>query len=84
MSSRIMTEKRAIELMDNVPVHMDWVKFKGEHCVVDYNVQATMKAGKPMVNIYYCMTKALNSIVDQTVQWDKKKFQPSHLSNTKW
>lgn len=62
-----------------LPISCDWVFFDGEDCVAQINYEATVKAKKPMVDISYCMTMALNQCIERTVQWDKKKFKPSRL-----
>lgn len=59
-----------------LPVAFDWYRYKGEVYFVGINREATIKAGKPMMDLHHCATKALNNIVLKTVQWDKKKFQP--------
>lgn len=79
-----MQENAAYKMLMNLPVCLDWVNYKGEDIVIQWNYQATQKAGKPMVDISYCMTKALNQEIDQTVQWDNRHFKPSQLGSTKW
>ncbi len=64
-----------------LPIVLDWVKYKGETCVAQINYEATEKAGKPMMDISYCMTRAINNTILETVQWDKSKFKPSHLGD---
>jgi len=70
----------AIAKLRNIP-NLEWVNFKGENVVIQWNLEATKKARKPMVDISHCLTKALNNIVIKTVQWDKSKFKPSNLNN---
>lgn len=72
------------KMLIRLPVCFDWVKYKGTDVAVQWNIEATEKAGKPMVDIGYCMTKLSNGIILKTVQWDKSKFSPSKLSNTSW
>ena len=64
-----------------LPVVMDWCEYKGETVVAHVNWDRSVKAGKPIMDISYCMTKALNGVVLETVQWDKKKFRPSPLGS---
>lgn len=59
-----------------LPVVWDWHKYKGEVFFVGINYERTIKAKKPMMDLHYCATKALNGIVLKTVQFDKNKFQP--------
>jgi hypothetical protein len=72
------------KMIENLPFILDWVQFKGEDVVAQINVEASLKAKKPMFDISYCMTKALNQVIDYTVQYDKNKFKPSKLGNAKW
>lgn len=67
------------KMLLRLPIVFDWVKFKGETVFVGVNYDATKKAGKPMVDVFYCATRALNDVVLFTTQWDKNKFKPSHL-----
>lgn len=79
-----VVESAAHRMLMRLPVCIDWVNYKGEDVVIQWNVEATEKAKKPMVDVSYCMTKALNQVILETVQWDKKKFKPSRLGNAKW
>jgi hypothetical protein len=63
-----------------LPIAFDWAEYKGETVFICVNYDATLKAKKPMVDIFYCATRALNHMVLKTVQWDKKKFKRSKLS----
>lgn len=74
------TEEKLMKL----PVVSDWIEYKGEIYYMIINYEETERVGRPMVDLSYCATKALNNIVLKTVQWDKSKFKPSHLSHTKW
>lgn len=67
-------------LFEKLPIVFDWVEYKGETVFAGINFDATMKANKPMMDIFYCATAALNHTVLKTVQWDKKKFHPSKLA----
>jgi hypothetical protein len=62
-----------------LPIVFDWVEFKGETVFIGINYEATKKAHKPMVDVFYCATRACNNNVLFTTQWDKNKFKPSHL-----
>ncbi|OGX84127.1 hypothetical protein BEN47_16755 [Hymenobacter lapidarius] len=53
---------------------MEWCKYKGITYVAQPNPEATMKAGKPMLDLSYCMTQAINQNVLRTVQYDRLKF----------
>lgn len=60
-----------------LPVVYDWYCYDGEVKFVSWNYQATVKAGKPMMDICYCATKCMNGLVEKTVQFDKNRFSPA-------
>lgn len=70
------TEQKLLKL----PIAFDWVVFKGDTVFAGVNYPETERVGRPMVDIYYCATQAMNGNVLKTVQWDKSKFKPSPLS----
>lgn len=72
------------EKLLRLPIVFDWVEYKGKTVFMGVNFEATEKAGKPMVDIFYCATQALNHNVLFTTQWDKNKFKPSELAVSKW
>lgn len=65
------------EMLLRLPVVYGWYDYKGETYFVEANREATIKAGKPMMDLCYCATKCMNGIVEKTVQFDKNKFSPS-------
>jgi hypothetical protein len=71
---------KIIRMVDKLPFVFDWVNFKGETLFAGFNYEASDKAGKPMFDMFYCATSALNNCVLFTTQFDKTKFQPSKLS----
>lgn len=74
---------RMKRMIDRLPMAFDWVDYKGETVFAGFNWEASERAGKPMMDIFYCATQALNHNVLFTTQWDKNKFKPSQLS-TEW
>jgi hypothetical protein len=80
-----MKKKPDVEsMLRKLPFVIDWCEYKGETCVAQINWDATAKAGKPMMDLSYCMTKALNQNIDKTVQWDRTKFKPSNLGTSRF
>ena len=71
-------------LVANLPFVFDWCSYKGEVLVARVNYEATLKARRPMVDLYHCMTTALNEQVLRTVQYDKSKFAACHLTEMEW
>ena len=70
-----------MKMVEKLPVIFDWVEFKGETVFAGFNFDRSLRARKPMFDIFYCATSALNHMVLFTTQWDKSKFKPSHLAN---
>lgn len=73
------TEEKLMKL----PIVFDWVEYKGETLFMNVNYQESERVGRPMVDLYYCATRALNDCNPKLVQWDKKKFKPSKLAHLK-
>lgn len=76
-----MSTDRFDNMLLKLPVVFDWWNYNGERVFVGVNYEATKKAGKPMMDIHYCATKALNGIVQKTVQYDKNKFSDPSTNN---
>ena len=72
------------KMSERLPFVIDWCKYKGETVVAQINYDRSLKANRPIMDISYCMTKALNQNIMFTAQWDKKKFSPSELGMAKW
>lgn len=70
------------KMLLRLPVSFDWYDYKGETVFVGVNYEASKKAKRPMMDIFYCATEACNHNVIKTVQWDKNKFSPSKLTST--
>jgi hypothetical protein len=63
------------------PILWEWVEFKGETMFAGLNYERSIKSGRPMIDLFYCATTALNDRVLKTVQYDKKKFAKSKLNS---
>ena len=70
-----MTDKQLERMAYRLPVYFDWVEYKGERCVAQFNWERSKIAKKPMMDISICMTRALNQNIIKTVQYDKSKFK---------
>jgi NAD-dependent DNA ligase len=64
-----------------IPIYPEWIEYKGEVFVSQLNFEATAKARKPMFDLSYCMTRALNDCILHTVQYDKNKFKRTTKAN---
>lgn len=72
-------DNKTDKMLLKLPVVYDWYDYKGETFFVAINYQETERVGRPMMDLHYCATRALNNIVLKTVQFDKKKFsKPTH------
>lgn len=71
-----------LRMTERLPIVLDWCEYKGEVVVAQFNYDRTIRARKPMFDLSYCMTKALNQVILQTVQWDKNKFKPCSLTHS--
>lgn len=58
-----------------LPVAFGWIEYLGETIFATFNYGATVKAKRPMLDIHYCATEAMNNRVLKTVQYDKNKFK---------
>lgn len=79
-----MISKKVERMFERLPVIFDWAEYQGINIFVGANPEASEKAGKPMMDIFYCATEALNNNVMMTVQFDKGKFSKSRLANCEW
>ncbi len=66
-------------LLDERIPWMKWVKYRGETCVADLDYEKSIRAHRPIINIHYCMTKALNGVIEQTVNFKPEYFKPENL-----
>jgi hypothetical protein len=66
----------------NCPVFYDWTEYKGETYFAILNYERSITARRPMIDLCYCATKAMNGIVEKTVQYSKKHFKKSKLAVT--
>jgi len=66
-------------LQDDRLPWLKWVQYKGKECVADVDYQKSIKAHRPIINIHYCMTKAMNGKIEKTVNFNPDFFKPSKL-----
>lgn len=64
-----------------IPIYPEWVEYKGEIYVSQLNFERTKTAKRPMFDLSYCMTRALNQNIMKTVAYDHKKFKISNLES---
>lgn len=57
------------------PISLDWIKYKGEVCVGQYNWEESVAQGRPMIDLSFCMTQSLNQIIYATVPYEKELFR---------
>lgn len=63
-------------LPDDCPT-FDWVEYKGEKLVAVLDFEASEKRQRPILDLSYCMTTALNDCmyIYKNVLWNPKKFK---------
>lgn len=69
------------EWLLNCPVSANWLEYKGETYFGMINVERSLKARRPMIDLFYCATEGLNYNVLKTVQYSKKHFKKSKLDD---
>lgn len=60
--------------MDGCPLVAGWCRYNGRIFFADLNYEESDKAQKPIFDLAYCATKALNGIYLLRREWDSKKF----------
>lgn len=75
MKMKNNTEGNVWAMISRLPFDHDWAEYNGKTYFVSSNVDASLKAKKPMMDLHYCATEALNNRVLKTVQFDKNKFR---------
>lgn len=66
-------------LQDEKLPWMIWVNYKGEDCVACVNYEKSIACGRPIIDISYCMTKAMNNNVMFSVNFNTDHFTKSKL-----
>lgn len=59
---------------------MKWVCYKGEDFFACVNLEKSLAAHRPIVDLHFCVTKALNNCVLSSVNFKKELFTESHLA----
>lgn len=52
----------------------EWCEYKGEVYVGELNYERSKQSKRIMIDLSFCMTKALNQSIMKTVMWNPKKF----------
>lgn len=58
--------------MDGCPLVFDWCKYNGEVYFASLNYAESDKMGKPVFDLAYCATRALNGLFIKQRVWSKK------------
>lgn len=66
-------------LQDDKLPWMQWANYKGDDCVACVNYEKSISCGRPIIDISYCMTKAMNNNVMFSVNFDPEHFTKSKL-----
>lgn len=54
-----------------IPFVHGWVKYKGKDYFGSLNFEESAKRGKPIIDLAYCATKALNNVWEMQRVWNK-------------
>ena len=60
--------------MIDCPLCFDWCRYNGRIYFASLNYDESEKIGKPIFDLAYCATRAMNGIFLLQREWDKKKF----------
>jgi len=60
--------------MNNCPLVYGWCRYNGRVFFADLNYEESEKAQKPIFDLAYCATRAMNNIYLLRREWDAKKF----------
>lgn len=74
MTKQEIEDVKIPKMFNKVPFAFDWVEYKGQDFFASINFEQSKKSKRPMIDLFYCATKALNDVVLKTVQFDKNKF----------
>ena len=77
-----MTDKTLADVPKYImdcPVFSNWIEYKDETYFAILNYEQSIKSHRPMIDLSYCATRAMNGIVMKTVRYDKNKFKKSPL-----
>jgi hypothetical protein len=80
----MLSEEAAMALLlATLPAHccLEWCWYEGEQLVAQPNLEATMQAGRVMLDLSYCMTEAINQNIERTVPYAPAAFQPTNPTN---
>ena len=61
--------------LDACPFVSGWCRYNGRIYYADLNHELSAAAEKPIFDLAYCATKALNGIYLFSREWDKNKFR---------
>lgn len=62
--------------IDECPFIWEWCNFKGESYFAILNYESSLRQNRVMLDLCYCVTKALNNIVLKTVPYSPGNFDP--------
>jgi hypothetical protein len=61
--------------LESCPLVSGWCRYNGRIFYADLNWEESQKAEKPIFDLAYCATKALNNIYLLQREWHPKKFR---------
>ncbi len=70
--------------LKDCPLVFDWCVYKGQVYFAALNYQESEQRQKPVFDLAYCATKAMNGIFLRKAVWGKNKFHPWNDLTTTW
>lgn len=62
------------DFIKDCPVVYHWVDYRGKRKFAMLNYEESLKYNKPMIDLCYCATLAMNGVVEKTVPYRKENF----------
>lgn len=71
------------KILKPLPVWMfgEWVEYKGETYFAMVDVQKSLACHRPIVDLSYCATRAMNNVVLRSVNYKAEHFKKSKLAS---
>lgn len=67
-----MKNLKVPDWLKNCPIVFDWITYNGETYFASLNWEASVRKNKPVFDLAYCATKALNNIFLKQRIFNKK------------
>ena len=82
-SNDLIADEALPAWMENCPLVSGWCRYNGRVFYADLNYEKSEQAQRPVFDLAYCATKAMNGIYLLTRPWDANKFK-RWANNSNW